>query len=223
VTKIVLALHGTGRADRLLGAGLREQLSRGGATRVQVNLDDEPVAGALRFGPGRPVTALVSVWTSGAAAAAVEAVVAAAGDPEVHAYRVTEKVRLDPLPTPDGVRADVFAQVALLRRPGSMPRKEWWEYWQVHHTPIAIRTQNTSGYVQNLVEEALTPGSPEIAAVVEEDFPMAALTDPHEFYGSRGDDAELHRRMSELRASVARFGADRDLDLVPSSRYAWVL
>jgi hypothetical protein len=52
---------------------------------------------------------------------------------------------------------------------------------------------------------------------------MAAMTDPHEFYGSRGDDAELDRRMTELMASVARFGADQGLDLVPTSRYYWSL
>ena len=52
---------------------------------------------------------------------------------------------------------------------------------------------------------------------------MAALTDPHAFYGSGGDDAELNRRMTELMASVARFGADQGLDLVPTSRYYWEL
>ena len=61
------------------------------------------------------------------------------------------------------------------------------------------------------------------AAIVEEHFPMAALTDPHAFYGSGGDDAELSRRMTELMASVARFGADQGLDLVPTSRFFWTL
>ena len=104
-----------------------------------------------------------------------------------------------------------------------MSPAKYLEYWQVHHTPIAIRTQNTSGYIQNIVEEALTPSSPDLAAIVEEHFPMAALTDPHAFYGSGGDDAELARRMTELMASVATFGADQGLDLVPSSRYFWRL
>ncbi len=43
----------------------------------------------------------------------------------------------------------------------------------------------------------------------------------HAFYGSGGDDAELNRRLTELMASVARFGADHDLDLVPTSRYLY--
>nr|WP_246304890.1 EthD domain-containing protein [Nocardioides thalensis] len=104
-----------------------------------------------------------------------------------------------------------------------MSREDYLTYWQVHHTPIAIRTQNTCGYIQNIVEEALTPSTPEVAAIVEEHFPMAALTDPHEFYGSRGDDAELNRRMTELMDSVGRFGAGDGLDVVPTSRYFWAL
>jgi hypothetical protein len=189
-----------------------------------VNLDDDDVAPALRFGPAEPITAVVSAWLGSAdTAAVVSAVADAVDEPEVHAYRVTEKVRLDPHPVADGTRQDALAQVALLRRPEAMSHDEYLEYWQVHHTPIAIRTQNTSGYIQNIVEESLTPSSPDIAAIVEEHFPMAALTDPHAFYGSGGDDAELNRRMTELMTSVARFGADQGLDLVPTSRYFWKL
>lgn len=221
--KLILALHGPDPGSTLLSPSFREQLVAAGATSLQVNIDDEPVAPALRFGPGAPVTALVSVWAEGDPAAAMSAVASAVDEPDVHAWRVTEKVRLDPLPTPYGVRADVYAQVALLRRPESMTREDYLTYWQVHHTPIAIRTQNTSGYIQNVVEEALTPSTPDVAAIVEEHFPMAALTDPHEFYGSRGDDAELNRRLTELMDSVARFGAGDGLDVVPTSRYSWTL
>ncbi|MEZ0364802.1 hypothetical protein ACAG26_14015 [Mycobacterium sp. pUA109] len=223
MTKLILALHGADLGARLSAPSFRAALAADGASAVQLNLDDADVAAAMmRFGPGEPITGVVSVWTRGTAAAAI-AIVAAAADESPHAYRVSEKIRLDPLPVPDGTRLDVLANVAMLRRPASMPRVEYLEYWQVHHTPIAIRTQNTVGYIQNTVEEALTPSSPEVAAIVEEHFPMAGMTDPHAFYGSRGDDAELTRRVSELMASVARFGADTGLDLVPTSRYFWTL
>ena len=153
----------------------------------------------------------------------VDAVASATGDPNLHGYRVSERVRLDPAPTSDGVRSGVMAQVALLRRPDSMSPEEYLTYWMHTHTGIAIRTQNTSAYIQNIVEQALTPASPTLSAIVEEHFPMAAMSDPHEFYGSRGDDAELGRRMTELMTSVAAFGADQGLDLVPTSRYFWSL
>ncbi|WP_039828472.1 EthD domain-containing protein [Nocardia testacea] len=224
MTKLIIALHGTGLDARLAAPELRNALAAAGATAVALNLDDADVAPAMmRFGPAARITALVSVWTEGDPAAAVGTVADAAEEPAPHAYRVREHVRLDPLPVPDGTRSDALADIALLRRPESMPRAEYLRYWLVHHTPIAIRTQNTVAYIQNVVEETLTPAAPEIAAVVEEHFPMAAMTDPHAFYGSGGDQAELDRRITELMASVARFGADTGLDLVPTSRYHWNL
>ena len=89
------------------------------------------------------------------------------------------------------------------------------------HTPIASETQHTFGYIQNIVEEALTPGAPVISAIVEELFVMVGMTDAHAFYGSGGDDAELARRIEKLMVSVARFGADQGLDLCPTSRYLY--
>jgi len=200
--------------------GLRRRLSESGCSAVQVNLDDADVAAAMRFGPGdaegRPIGGFVSAWTSDVPATL--ALLAEVGP----VYRVTEHRRLDPPVVPDGARAEALANVAVLRRPASMSRDDYLDRWLVHHTPIAIRTQATFGYVQNVVEEALTPDAPEIAAIVEELFPSAAIEDVHAFYGSGGDDAELHRRITELMASVARFGADTGLDLVPTSRYRWV-
>ncbi len=100
---------------------------------------------------------------------------------------------------------------------------EWRHNWLVDHTPVAIDTQGTFGYVQNPVLEALTPGGQDVAGIVEELFPMAGMSDPHAFYGSGGDDAELQRRLTELMDSCARFGAADGLDLVPTSRYLFGL
>jgi hypothetical protein len=52
---------------------------------------------------------------------------------------------------------------------------------------------------------------------------VLAATSPEAFHGSGGDEAGLRRRFATLMASVARIGADRDLDLVPSSRYTYRL
>jgi hypothetical protein len=179
----------------------------------------------MRFGPGdaqgRPITAVVTLWTDGDAADAIAVIADLA--PDVHAWRVTERRPIEPPTQTDGQRADALANIAVLRRPEGMSRDEYLQIWLEDHTPIAIETQNTFGYIQNIVEESLTPSSPEISAIVEELFPMAGLTDMHAFYGSGGDDAELNRRITELMASVARFGADQGLDLVPTSRYVWEL
>ena len=139
----------------------------------------------------------------------------------VHGYAVDERRRLDPPEAWDGSRADALANVAILRRPADLPRAEWLRRWMVEHTPIAIRTQATFGYVQNVVTGPVTDGAPRVDALVEELFPSAAIEDMHAFYGSGGDDAELSRRLTELMGSVARIGADHDLDLVPTSRYLY--
>jgi hypothetical protein len=56
---------------------------------------------------------------------------------------------------------------------------------------------------------------------VEELFPMAAMTNLHAFYGSGGDEAELQRRLDRMIQSVTSFGADRNLDSIPTSRYVF--
>ena len=206
--------------------GLHADLRGAGVTRLQLNIDDEPVAAAMRFSElDEPVAAVVSTWDADAGA-----VVAALGRlgrvgrvGRVHGYAVDERRRLDPPETWDGSRADALANVAILRRPHDLGRDEWLRRWMVEHTPIAIRTQATFGYVQNVVTGAVTDDAPVVDAVVEELFPSAGITDMHAFYGSGGDDAELQRRLSALMASVARIGADRDLDLVPTSRYLYDL
>jgi len=205
------ALH-----DQALHAALRAA----GADRVQLNVDDEPVADAMRFGQfEQPVRAIVSTWAADPTAVAT----ALADVGRVHGYAVDERRRLDPPESWDGCRADALANVAILRRPESLPREEWLRIWMVDHTPVAIRTQATFGYVQNLVTGPVTDDAPHIDALVEELFPSAGITAMHAFYGSGGDDAELNRRLTELMASVERFGAGENLELVPSSRYLYAL
>ena len=130
---------------------------------------------------------------------------------------------LAPPGQPDGERADALAQVAFLRRPADLPYDDWLAHWWGPHTQIAMETQATFGYVQNRVLSALTDDTPAIDAVVEELFPSSALHDIHAFYGSGGSQAELDRRITRLLESCAVMGADRDLDVVPTSRYAWAL
>lgn len=221
--KVMIALVGADH-EVLLGRG--PTLAALGVSLAQVNLDDAPVAAALRFpGPGTPApgwNAIVSLtWTAAPTAEVLDVALATVAARAEHhaAWEVETREPLPPVATAPGERLDALANVALLRRPEELTESEWRTRWQVDHTPIAIATQGTSGYLQNRVLRALTPDAPPVAALVEEHFPMAALTDVHAFYGSGGDDADLADRISRLMASCARFGADRDLDLVPTSRY----
>ena len=225
MTKLIFALHGSDLGD-LPDAAFRDRLRTAGADRLQLNLDDADVAPApLRFGPCMPITAVVSVWTT----APVEDVVAVIRvlDPTADGWSVEERIPIEPPTVDDGVRADALANLAFLRRPESMAPDAWRADWLDRHTKVAIETQGTFGYVQNPVTAqilgAVTSDAPAVTGIVEELFPMAGMTDSHAFYGSGGDDEELKRRFTRLMESVARFGADKDLDLVPTSRYVWNL
>jgi len=208
---------------RAAGAGV---LPEAGALGVQVNVADEAVAPALlRMAEIDPqMEAVVSVWVDSARSAARgpldDALAAVPGTERVEAYLVTES---EPLPNTahpvaPGERTPGFANLAFLRRPRDMTPEAWIAAWHDGHTQVAIDTQSTFGYVQNVVARPLTPGAPAVDGIVEELFPIEALTDMHAFFDAP-DDAELARRMGLMAESTSRFGADRALDLVPTSRY----
>ncbi len=220
--KLVVALWGV-EDQVLLGEDLRAALGDVGVTRLQVNLDDDEVpATALRLGHfDSTLTSIVSVWTDGPAQAVVEILDRVATT--VAGWQVEERQPLVPPEVPDGRRAEALAQVAFLRCPATMSYDDWLAHWQGPHTRTAIETQATFGYIQNRVTAKLTEDTPDLDAIVEELFPPAAMHDIHAFYGSGGDDAELGRRLTRLMESVTVMGADRDLDVVPTSRFVFDL
>ena len=193
-----------------------------GVRRLQLNLDDADVAPAMRIATGPEfIAAIVTVWAD-SDAGVTEAL--ATATTRLAGWEVEERLPIPPPETPDGVRMDALANVAVLKRPDDLARDEWLHRWLVDHTPIAIATQASFGYVQNIVTREVTDDPPRrVDALVEELFPSAGMVDPHAFYGSGGDDAELDDRLTRLMASVARIGFDHDIDLVPGSRYVYDL
>jgi hypothetical protein len=216
------ALWGTALAPALRAPELREALRAAGAIRLQVNVDDTDVAAAkLRITTfDSPVCAVASVWTEGEPGGFSELL---AGTAERSTgWEVAERTPLVPPPTADGQRCPALAQIGFLRIPADLTADEWLHRWQGLHTSVAIQTQATFGYVQNRVLRAVH-GTDRVDALVEELFPMAAMTDLHAFYGSGGDDAELRRRLALMIESVTRFGAHENLDVLPTSRYVYEL
>ena len=188
-----------------------------------MNVDDEHIPETvLRLQHfDEPLTCVVSVWTDGAADDVLSVVRPHAE--RLAAWEVEERIPLRSPDSPDGERLDGLAQVAFLRRPADLPYDDWLAHWHGPHTTIAMETQATFGYVQNRVVRALTDDTPHVDAIVEELFPTEAMHDIHAFYGSDGSDEELGRRITRLMASVATMGADRDLDVVATSRYVFDL
>jgi len=222
VTKLMYAAWGDDLATTLRDPGLHARLAVAGATRLQVNVDDDAVAPALRIPTfEEPIGAIVSVWSGDDPDRVSEALATVTS--RLAGYEVEERLPIPPPAVADGERTDALANVAVLRRPAELTVDEWRHNWLVDHTPVAMATQATFGYVQNVVVRPVTEDAPRVDALVEELFPSAAMADMHAFYGSGGDDAELNDRFTRLMTSVARFGADRDLDLVPSSRYVYAL
>jgi hypothetical protein len=166
-----------------------------------------------------PVAAVVSIWTQqcyGDQIASALRLLEMECD-HLAAYLVTESVPL-PAPLELGSRTTGLANIALLRRPAELDQASWLHRWQHGHTPVAIETQSTFGYTQNAVVRALTPDAPELAGIVEELFPAEAITDLKAFFGA-ADDADLQHRVSRMVASTSAFGANENIDTVPTSRY----
>lgn len=195
-----------------------------GVAGLTMNVRDGAVRGSLMtlttLDP--PVQGFVSLWTQQCYGEQVRAALdilraRAAG---VAAYLVTESVPMPPPHSLPGQRVAGLANMALLRRPDDLDEDTWLSRWQRDHTPVAIATQSTFGYVQNYVVRALTPDAPAIAAIVEELFPIEAVGSLHAFFGAVDDD-DLQDRMGRMVASTAAFGANVDVDTVPTGRYVF--
>ena len=119
-------------------------------------------------------------------------------------YLVSESSPLPHPGSPPG-RTQGFTQMAFLRRPARLSREAWLERWHDHHTDVAIETQSTFAYRQNLVIDALHDDAPTVDAIVEESFPIAALTDWYAFYDAVGDDDRFGVNVGAMLASTATF------------------
>lgn len=225
--KVVIILRGTpGDAAwcTRLRTDVAQKLLDTGAPGVAVNVRDAAVSESLMtlttLNP--PVTALVSVWTQQCYGSQIATATKLLSEmcEHVAAYLVTESVPLLPPRTEPGERTPGFANVALLRRPADLDEVTWFARWHGQHTQVAIDTQATFGYTQNAVVRALTADSPHIAAIVEELFPIEATSDLHAFFGA-ANDADLNDRIARMVASTAAFGANREVDTVPTSRYVF--
>jgi hypothetical protein len=195
-----------------------------GLPGLSVNVRDDAVRHSLMtlttLDP--PVAAVVSLWTQqcyGEQLTAALDLLASECD-QLAAYLVTESIPLLAPNIEPGSRTTGLANIALLRRPTDMDQASWLSRWQGHHTSVAIETQSIFGYTQNWVVRTLTPGAPGIAGIVEELFPAEAITDLKAFFGAADDD-DLQHRLSEMIASTSAFGANENIDTVPTSRYVF--
>lgn len=200
------------------------QLIESGARRLRIGVVDEDVAPAapLRIECTKPpISGMISIWadTSTRRRPFEDAIQASAG--RMAGYLVTES---EPIVNnkhivADGKRTPGMYQVVLLRKPPRLNYEQWLDIWLGSHTQVAIDTQSTFGYRQNVVVRPLTYAAPRYDAIIEELFPAEAMTDPMVFYDAVGDEAKRKRNRKTMVESVVRFIDFDKMDCLPMSEY----
>lgn len=191
---------------------------------VRLAVADTAVAAAaarrMESHPTLPA-AMLSLWGGSSSALAWEPLI----DQYVErrsGYLVTEA---EPLvsqrvhPAGPGERIHGMCQLAFLRKPAQLERDEWLAIWKDSHTPIAIETQSSFGYRQNVVVQALNETALPFDAIVEENFPAQAMASDHAFYDTGGDEELLQQRLTAMLESCARFIDFAHIDVIPMSEY----
>jgi hypothetical protein len=192
---------------------------------LRMTVADSAVAAAAarRIESHTPVPdAVLSLWVDFAGAAALWEPLIDAHVSRRTGYLVAEAeplVNQQAHSCAPGERMHGMCQVVFMSRPAQQDRNEWLNVWKDSHTQVAIDTQATFGYRQNLVVSNLTDETLVCDAVVEENFPPEAMVSDHAFYGSGGDDVVLQQRMTAMIESCARFIDFEKIDVIPMSEY----
>ena len=205
-----------------IAAAVEGPLSAMGVDEYVLNVRDEAVLGALIDVQvtSKPflaaVRARVPVASSTACAELVERLRQVG---PVSAWSVTASEPLPVVAPAGGGRCEGLANLAFLRRPDRLGREEWLRTWLEEHTTVAVETQSTTGYTQHVVVRALTDDAPVIDGIVEEMFPIEAVSDLGVFFDARGSDERMAANIRAMTASTARFLDDGTVDAIPTGRY----
>jgi hypothetical protein len=117
-----------------------------------------------------------------------------------------------------GERAPGANLVTCINRLPGLSDEAFLDHWNNEHRKVALETQSTIAYVRNAVVRALTPGAPVRDGIVEETFPIEALTNPHVWYNCDNEE-EYQRRLARMMESVQAFLDFEPMVSVPMSEY----
>lgn len=166
-----------------------------------------------------PIRAFVSFWLEdaadrGPAEAALRGLAQA-----LDGYLVVES-RPVAHAMPKGERTPGMKQISCVTKRSDLSQEEFIRIWHEDHRQVAIETQSTFGYVRNEIFRALTPGAPtQWTAIVEESFPIGALTDPHVFYDAKSE-AEYQTNFKRMMESCGRFLDHGPIEVTFVSEYS---
>lgn len=212
-----------GFGEEILGE-VATSLASLGARGLSVNLADEAAAYAQGMRITRmpqPPSGTVSIWLDTALDRDPVHRLLATRCQRLAGYLVLESVpivntsRVVPL----GERTPGITTVAFLEKPEAMGYEDWLEQWQGRHTRVAIETQSTFLYVQNVVVRPVTRNAPPWSAIVEEGFPAEAATDPMVFFAAGNSRERLEENRRRLLTSCGRFLDFARVESHPMSSY----
>jgi hypothetical protein len=117
-----------------------------------------------------------------------------------------------------GERTPGFNQVSSLVKRRDVSDDEFRDIWLHDQKLIAIECQSSFGYKRNSIVRPMTAGARNYLGIVEENFPIEALTDPRVFYDANSD-AQLRERVDRMTRNVERFLQMDEVELTPMSEY----
>jgi hypothetical protein len=209
--------------EKLLGE-VSQGLLALGVLKLLVSVVDEDVAPSdpLRIIATRPsAEGIISMWVDTSnnrkpLEEVIEGVVV-----RMAGYLVTESMPIvnKKYSVLDGERVPGMNSVVFLQKPARLGYEYWLETWLGSHTQIAIDTQSTFGYKQNVIVRPLTYAAPPYHAIVEENFPEEAMTDNQAFYDAKGDEEKCSKHEQAMIESCARFIDFEKLDRILMSEY----
>ena len=120
---------------------------------------------------------------------------------------------------PVGQRSPGMCEVVFLRKPDRLSHEEWLSIWHQQHTQVAIDTQSTFGYRQNVVVQGLTQDAIAHDAIIEEIFPAEAIDSRQGFYAAGDDEALYQAREQAMIDSCSKFIDFERMDCIPMSQY----
>lgn len=202
------------------------ELTRRGAMRLRIDVVDGHVAAGVKVRVGRmdpPKAAQVAYWVHEADARGSVEERLAARAAKLASYLVVESepLRNTKHVTPLGERTPGFNLVTCIVPKDGLPYADFIAHWHTEHRACALETQSTFGYLRNEIVRALTPGAPAWAAIVEEHFPIEALTDRMVWYAAEGSKQRYRANFQRMMQSCMTFLALDRVEAHPMSEYVF--
>ncbi len=209
--------------QKLLG-DVSDKLIKLGVQQLRVNVVDEDVAPAepLRIIASKPpIDGLISIWVNTAIKRQPLEEVIEKAVARMVGYLVTESIPMIDAKTSvnDSERVPGMNSVVFLTKPPRLSYEDWITIWHGSHAQIAMDIQSTFGYKQNVIVRPLTYAAPPYDAIVEENFPDGAMTDPQVFFDAVGDEEKRLKHEQEMLESCMRFIDFDKLDRILMSEY----